>query len=84
VPRPAPQRATTLLPLIHKVAEEALKIIRPPELAPYTANPPPTTVTDTNPDVTTLLSAAELTLGASKLTAALMLPRCTPEDAKTT
>jgi hypothetical protein len=65
VPRPAPQRATTLLPLIHKVAEAALKSIRPPELPPYTANPPPTTVTDTNPDVTTLLSAAELTLGAS-------------------
>ena len=60
------QRATTLLPLIHMVAEAALKPMRDPALAPYTATAArPTTVTDTEPVVATLLSAKELTLVAS-------------------
>jgi hypothetical protein len=47
------------------VAEAELKPTRPPALEPKGENAPPTTVTDTKPEATRLLSATELTLGAS-------------------
>jgi hypothetical protein len=47
------------------VAEAELKPKRPTALDPKSENAPPTTVTETKPEATRLLSAKELTLGAS-------------------
>ena len=65
MPTPPAQRATTLLPLVQKVADAALTPIRTPTLEPNGEAPRPNTLTDTEPEVAALLAPAELTLGAS-------------------
>ena len=64
MPRPAEQRETTLLALLHKVAEAALPPTRTPTETPNDTNPPPTTVNNKEDEDTPLLAPAELTLAA--------------------